>query len=190
MCFGGGGGSDPKELESKEALAQQAANALRRYGDVFVPLENMFIDDTKAMFADGASDAAMASAQNQTSAIYEQGFGDMQGAQFNMGLDPMSGRAQGESSALRQAQARGMGLAGSDAGLGYTDAAYQGLGNVIAMGQGLQTQAMTGNIDRMQNSLDRAGSAAKRDFARSQSLASIAGTGAGMAAGYGLGGGG
>ena len=68
--MGGGGGSDPKELESKEALAQQAANALRRYGDVFVPLENMFIDDTKAMFADGASDDAMASAQNQTSARY------------------------------------------------------------------------------------------------------------------------
>ena len=50
MC--GGGGSDPKELESKKALAQQAANALRRYGETFVPLENMFIDDTKAMFAE------------------------------------------------------------------------------------------------------------------------------------------
>ena len=187
MCFGGGG-SDPKEQESKLALAQQAANALQRYGDVFVPLENQFIDDTKAMFADGASDQAMAAAQNQTSAIYEQGFNDMRGAQFQAGLDPMSGRAQGESNALREAQARGMGLAGSDAGLSYTDAAYQGLGNVIAMGQGLQTQAVAGNIDRMQSSLDRAGSAAKRDFQNSQSLASIAGTGAGMAAGYGLGG--
>ena len=59
MC-GGGGGSDPKEQESKLALAQQAANALQRYGDVFVPLENMYIDDTKAMFAEGASDQAMA----------------------------------------------------------------------------------------------------------------------------------
>ena len=187
MCFGGGG-SDPKEQESKLALAQQAANALQRYGDVFVPLENMYIDDATAMFADGASDQAMAAAQNQTSAIYEQGFNDMRGAQFQAGLDPMSGRAQGESNALREAQARGMGLAGSDAGLGYTDAAYQGLGNVIAMGQGLQTQAVAGNIDRMQNSLDRAGATAKRDFQNSQSLASIAGTGAGIAAGYGLGG--
>ena len=186
MC--GGGGDDPKEQESKLALAQQAANALQRYGEVFVPLENMFISDTKAMFEDGASDQAMAAAQNQTSAIYEQGFNDMRGAQFQAGLDPMSGRAQGESNALREAQARGMGLAGSDAGLGYTDAAYQGLGNVIAMGQGIQTQAVEGNIDRMQSSLDRAGAAAQADFAKSQSLASIAGTGAGMAAGYGLGG--
>jgi hypothetical protein len=186
MC--GGGGSEPKEQESKLALAQQAANALQRYGDVFVPLENMYIDDATAMFDEGASDQAMAAAQNQTSAIYEQGFGDMRGAQFQAGLDPMSGRAQGESNALREAQARGMGLAGSDAGLSYTDAAYQGLGNVIAMGQGLQTQAVAGNIDRMQTSLDRAGAAAKRDFQNSQILASIAGTGAGMAAGYGLGG--
>ena len=81
-----------------------------------------------------------------------------------------------------------MGLAGSDAGLSYTDSAYQNLGNVIQMGQGLQTQAVAGNIDRMQSSLDRAGSAAQRDFAKSQSIASIAGTGAGMAASYGLGG--
>lgn len=187
MC-GGGGGSDPKEMESKNALAQQAANALSRYGDVFVPLENMYINDTREMFADGASNQAMAAGQNQTSAIYEQGFGDMRGAQFQMGLDPNSGRAVGESNALREAQARGMGLAGSDAGLSYTDSGYQNLGNVIQMGQGLQTQAVSGNIDRMQSSLERAGSAAKRDFAKSQSLASVAGTGAGMTAGYGLGG--
>ena len=187
MCFGGGG-DKPREVESKNALAQQAANALSRYGDVFVPLENMYINDTKAMFADGASDLDMAATQNQTAAIYEQGFGDMRGAQFQMGLDPNSGRAVGESNALREAQARGMGLAGSDAGLASTDAAYQNLSNVIQMGQGLQAQAVDGNISRMQGSLDRADSAAQRDFANSQSIASIAGTGAGMAAGYGLGG--
>ena len=187
MCFGGGG-DKPREVESKNALAQQAANALSRYGDVFVPLENMYINDTKAMFADGASDLSMAATQNQTAAIYEQGFGDMRGAQFQMGLDPNSGRALGESNALREAQARGMGLAGSDAGLASTDAAYQNLSNVIQMGQGLQAQAVDGNISRMQGSLDRADSAAQRDFANSQSIASIAGTGAGMAAGYGLGG--
>ena len=187
MC-GGGGEDGPKEMESKGALAQQAANALQRYGDVFVPLENMYINDTKAMFADGASDNSMASAQNQTSAIYEQGFGDMRGAQFQMGLDPMSGRAQGESSALREAQARGMGLAGSDAGISYSDSGYANLANVVQMGQGLQTEAVAGNITRMQNNLDRAGAAADRDFAKSQSIASIAGTGAGVATGYGLGG--
>ena len=187
----GGGGDGPEELESKSALAEQAANALRRYGQTFVPLENMFIQDTMDMFDPNASANAMAMAQNQTSSIYEQGLGDMQSAQFNMGLDPTSGRVKKESSALREAQARGMGLAGAGAGIDYTDAAYQGLGNVINMGQGLQTNAMSGNIDRLQSGLDRSGAQAKSDFARSSSLQSIAGTGAGMAYGsYGLGGGG
>ena len=42
----GGGGEDPKEAESKLALAEQAAISLRRYGEVFVPLENQLIDQT------------------------------------------------------------------------------------------------------------------------------------------------
>ena len=82
----GGGGDGPEELESKSALAEQAANALRRYGQTFVPLENMFIQDTMNMFDPNASENAMAMAQNQTSSIYEQGLGDMQSSQFNMGL--------------------------------------------------------------------------------------------------------
>ena len=83
----GGGGGGPEELESKKALAEQSANALRRYGQTFVPLENMFIEDTKRMFDYDASENAMAMAQNQTSSLYEQGLGDMQSAQFNMGLE-------------------------------------------------------------------------------------------------------
>jgi hypothetical protein len=188
--FMGGGGGGPEELESKKALAEQSANALRRYGQTFVPLENMFIEDTKRMLDYDASENAMAMAQNQTSSLYEQGIGDMQAAQFSMGLDPTSGRATKESSALREAQARGMGLAGAGASIDYTDAGYQGLGNVINMGQGVQTNAVDGSINRLQAGLDRSGAQAKSDFARSSSLQSIAGTGAGMAYGsYGLGGG-
>ena len=184
----GGGGGGPDELESKEALAQQAANALQRYGKTFVPLENMFIEDTKRMFDYNASENAMAAASTQTSGIYEQGLSDMSGSQFNMGLDPTSGRVKKESSALREAQARGVGLAGAGAGLDMTDSAYRGLGNVINMGQGLATEAMSGNVDRLQMGLDRAGAQAKSDFNRSTSLQQIAGTGAGMATSYGLGG--
>ena len=48
---------------------------------------------------------------------------------------------------------------------------------------------MQGNIDRLQSGLDRAGAEAERDFAKSSSIQQIAGTGTGMAASYGLGGG-
>lgn len=184
-----GGGDGVEELESKKALAQQAANALQRYGQTFVPLENMYIEDSQKMFGFDESQKAMATAQNQTSGMYEQGLGDMASAQFRMGLDPTSGRSTNESLALREAQARGMGLAGAEAGISYTDSGYQALGNVINMGQGLQTSAQSGNIDRLQAGLDLAGSQARSDFAKSSSLQSIAGTGAGMAYGsFGIGG--
>jgi len=52
MC--GGGGYEEKEPESKTALARQAANALRRYGEVFIPLENAFIQDSLNSFGDDA----------------------------------------------------------------------------------------------------------------------------------------
>jgi hypothetical protein len=52
--MGGGGGYEPEEQESKLALAEQAANALQRYGDVFVPLENMSIQDSFNRFGEQA----------------------------------------------------------------------------------------------------------------------------------------
>jgi len=185
MC-GGGGGSDPKELESKKALAQQAAVSLRRYGETFVPLENAFIGDQLRKFGETGYEDAIGRATTQTAGIYEEGLRDLDRGAFQRGYDPTSGAYQAESGALRAAQARGMGLAGAGAGIDQTDSAYQGIANVVNMGQGLQTSAMSGNIDRLQTGLDRAGAQAERDFARSSSIQQIAGTGAGMASSYGL----
>ena len=76
-----------------------------------------------------------------------------------------------------------MGLSGADAGITQTDRGLQGLSNVVAMGQGLATDAMSGQIDVAQRSLDRSMAQAQRDFGASSSLQNTA---AGMAAGYGL----
>jgi len=188
MC-GGGGDVRVDELESKLALAEQAAISLQRYGDTFVPLENAFIQDQYDRFDGSAYNDAMGRAATQATSIYEDGLADLNQGAFNRGYDPTSGAYQSESGALRAAQARGVGLTAAGAGISNTDAAYEGLGNVIAMGQGLQTNTMTGNIDRLQSGLDRAEAQAERDFARSSSIQQIAGTGAGMVtSGYGLGG--
>jgi hypothetical protein len=186
MC-GGGGDTRVAEQESKMALAEQAAVSLQRYGETFVPLENAFIADQFQRFEQPAYDNMMGRASTQASSIYEEGLADLNRGAFQRGFDPNSGAYQAESGALRAAQARGMGLSAAGAGIDNTDAAYEGLGNVIAMGQGLQTNTMSGNIDRLQSGLDRASAQAERDFARSSSIQQIAGTGAGMAASYGLG---
>lgn len=187
MC-GGGGDNRVAELESKMALAEQAAISLQRYGETFVPLENAYIQDQFDRFGDQAYGDMMGRATSQTTSIYEDGLADLNRGAFQRGYDPTSGAYQAESGALRAAQARGVGLATAGAGITNTDAAYEGLGNVIAMGQGLQTNTVAGNIDRLQTGLDRAGAQAERDFARSSSIQQIAGTGAGMTASYGLGG--
>jgi len=184
--MGGGDSYEPEEMEAKQALAEQAAVSLQRYGEHFVPLENSFIQSSLNRFGDQAYTDAMGRASTQTAGLYDQAFEDQAGAAFNQGIDPTSGRYTEESSALREAQARGMGLAAADAGITNTDQGYAGLANVVKMGQGLATDSMEGTISLAQTGLDRASQQSQRDFARSQSLNNIAGTVGGMAANYGL----
>lgn len=185
----GGGGSKPEELESREALAQQAAVSLQRYGQVFVPLENQYIQSTLNQFSDQNYNTAMGQAATQAAGVYEQGMADFQNAaMMQRGLDPSMGAYQQESAALRAAQARGMGQAMSDAALTNTDRGYQGLANIVKMGQGLATDAMSGQMELAQSQMDRVNSQAERDFGASSSLRNVAGTIGGMAGGaaYGL----
>ena len=185
----GGGGSKPEELESREALAQQAAVSLQRYGQVFVPLENQYIQSTLNQFSDQNYNTAMGQAATQAAGVYEQGMADFQdAAMMQRGLDPSMGAYQQESAALRAAQARGMGQAMSDAALTNTDRGYQGLANIVKMGQGLATDAMSGQMELAQSQMDRVNSQAERDFGASSSLRNVAGTIGGMAGGaaYGL----
>ncbi len=184
--MGGGGGNDPKERESKRALAEQAAVSLQRYGEVFVPLENMYIQDQLNRFGDSAYQDVMGRQSTQIAGVYEQGLEDLDRGAFNRGLDPTSGSYIAESDALRTAQARGMGLGSAAAGIGNTDMAYGGLMNVVRAGQGLQTDSMQGNLAMAESGLTKARAGAQEDFARSQSIQSIAGTAVGMAGAYGL----
>ena len=184
--MGGGDAKDPKEAESRLALAQQAAIQYNRYQDTFADLENFFIDDAYSQFDPGRYDSSMGSAATQASAIYERGLYDMRDAAFNRGFDPSSGAFQAESSALRAAQARGIGYQAADAGISNTDRGYQMLGGVVAMGQGIANEAMAGQIDVAQAAVDRGTRQAEQDFMRSSSLQNMAGTATGMAAGYGL----
>ena len=123
---GGGGDTRVAEMESKEALAEQAAISLQRYGEIFVPLENQYIETTLNQFSDQNYTNAMGQAATQAAGVYEQGMADFQNAaMMQRGLDPSMGAYREESAALRAAQARGMGQAMSDAAITNTDKGYQ-----------------------------------------------------------------
>jgi hypothetical protein len=186
MC-GGGGGYEEKEPASKLALAQQAATSLQRYGEIFVPLENAFIQDSLNAFGDDSYDSAMGQASTGISKMYEENTPQLQTQAFQGGLDPTSGAYGGKMDSIYAAQARSMGQGAANAGIRQTDNAYGGLQNVVRAGQGLQTEAMQGNVSRMNDQLKLAQTQAESDYTKRSGTANILGTVAGATASTALG---
>lgn len=186
MCFGGSDPDKPEESMAKMALAETAAANLQRYGEIFVPLENLYIDKATASFNQENYVGQMGDASNQASQIYERGIDDATAGAFQRGLDPTSGAFTEESAALRTAQAVAMGENSANAGLSQTDRGFGRLLNVVKMGQGLAGEVQEGLVDQAQNQLGAVQRKAEEDFSRSSSIQSLAGTAAGLGAGYGL----
>lgn len=182
MC-GGGGGYEEKEPESKLALAQQAANALKRYGEVFVPLENAFIQDSLNSFGDDAYGSVMGQTSTNIAQMYEDKMPAYTNQIFAGGIDPTSGAYAGKTDSIMAAKARSMGEGAANAGIRHTDNAYAGLQNVVKAGQGLQTDVMQGNVSRMNDSLALAGTQAEADFRKNSLASEVAGTVAGVGSG-------
>lgn len=186
MCFGGGDDPSPEERKSRMALMEQATTMLQQYGDLFVPLENQYIENVQNTFDSSNYDRAMGAGSLEAARAYEPGLRDMRQGAFNRGFDPTSGAFMAESDALRGAQARGMGMAAADRGISNTDSGYAGLQNIVRMGQGLQTDAFQGQMDVAASAADRIRGQAESDFKRSSTLQGLAGTVTGAAAGIGL----
>ena len=185
MC-GGGSDKGPEEMESRFASSEQALKFLKQYEQTFMELENDYIADTYQQFSDTNYANAAAQGANRASAIYQPAIRDQASAAFQRGFDPTSGAFQGESSALLQAQARGMGQAAADGGIGNTDMGFARYQNVVKMGQGQQTDAYQGSMDLAAAASGRIQDQAKSDFSDVNSLQSAAGSVTGMAAGFGL----
>lgn len=185
MC-GGGGDTRVREPESQEALAEQAAFSLRRYGELIVPLENEFMETTQEMFRDQNYENVMGQASTRIAGLYEQGIGDFEQMAMNKGIDPSSGRFIAESEALRSAQARGMGTGAADMGMTNTDQGLGALTGIVRQGHGLENDSMQGYMGLAQNQMRRAQSQANLDFQNNNSLASVAGTAVGATAAYTL----
>ena len=143
MC-GGGGSTKVKDTAAQKKLASIAAQRFNLYQKYYVPLENQFIGEVKAL----SSDAAYKDVEGVVSASLNPEF---QNARrfvteklFSQNVDPSSGKFSAASVDLTNEQGRGMGL-GIAAGLsGQTDRYYQGMQNIVAMGQGQAGTAISG----------------------------------------------
>jgi hypothetical protein len=184
--MGGGGSAErPDESEAYRALAEQSATYFNRYRDVFVPLENQYIqsvfnagDASQYAKAMGAADSAVQREFTPEMERYQRGL-------LAQGIDPSSGAFAAKTGEMYGQLGSARGLIAADAGINNTDRFLGGVQNVVKMGQGIASEAMQGQIGLAQSAEDKARSQAATAFAdRSQTQQGL-GAAAGMAAGLG-----
>ncbi len=182
--MGGGGSTQIKDSASQKALASIAAQRFNLYQQYYVPLENQYMSDVFAM----KSPAAFKDVEGFVNAVqqpeFQRGRREMQQRAFAMGADPTSGQYQAAASAMTQAQATGMGRGTAEALSGQVDRYYQGMQNIIAMGQGQAGQAMAGLGDVASLAQQRSQAIAQESLGRYTSNLGALGTGAGLGYGY------
>ena len=186
--MGGGGSTKIKDTAAQKSLARIAAQRFNLYQQYFVPLENQFISDVFAM----RDSSTFENVEGFVNAIQQPEFQkarqQLEQQQFQQGVDPTSGQFVGRGQQFAGTQARAMGLGTAEALSGQTDRYYQGLQNIIALGEGQAGQTMSGLADVADIARKRSTAEAQTDFARSSMLGEAAGTGLGLGAGYYFGG--
>ena len=164
----GGGSTKIKDTAAQKSLARIAAQRFNLYQQYFVPLENQFISDVFAM----KSPSSYKNVEGFVNAIQQPEFQkarqQLQQQQFQQGVDPTSGQFVGRGQQFTETQARGMGLGTAEALSGQTDRYYQGLQNIIALGEGQAGQTMSGLADVADIARRRSTAEAQTQFGRSQ----------------------
>lgn len=173
----------PDESPAYRALAEQSATYLNRYIDVFVPLENKYIQTVFDSLSDEAYTDARGRAENIAQSTFDRNVGRFEADMLASGVDPSSGKFKGGLADRYESLGRVRGLAGADAGIGNTDRGLAGVMGLVKQGQGLANEAMAGQAALAQTAEDKVRSQFATDFADSQQASQAAGVAAGMGAG-------
>ena len=112
-----------------------------------MPLENEFMNSVFSM----KDPSAFANVEGFVTFLQQPEFQDarsqMQRQAFAAGADPTSGQYQARAQQMQNTQARGMALGTAEGLSGQLDRYYQGMGNIISMGQGQAGSAISGISD-------------------------------------------
>ena len=183
MCGGGGGDGRVKDTAAQKALAQIAARRFNLYQQYYVPLENEFMNSVFSM----KDPSAFANVEGFVTSLQQPEFQDarsqMQRQAFAAGADPTSGQFQARAQEMQNTQARGMALGTAEGLSGQLDRYYQGMGNIVAMGQGQAGTAISGIGEVGELAQRRAISEAQQQFRKSEAGRTVIGQGLGLGAG-------
>lgn len=183
-----GGGSVPqvKETEAEKALADVAASKWQDYQDNYVPLENSYIDSVENLNSAGSKARVAADAQSNIQSNVGGLLSQHTKNNMQKGLDPTSGATKTGGFALQLASQQSKAAAGDEAKFGAENSYLQGIGSVVAMGEGQEASA----FDSMGSIADRAAGTsinnAKNDFTKFQSNQDVNGAVIGGLAAYGM----
>lgn len=185
-----GGGSDVKVKPSNEEkqLAQIAQERWERYENKFVPAENEYISEIEEINTGHMADKA----EGEVTAAAHQSFDDSVEKTLAKtaaaGADPSSGRWQAQSSGLADARGSSLAKGLQNVHEGLENQELSGLKNVIAMGQGQSSEALSGLGGLAENAAREAQADAQAAAALDSAQANLAGNVLGAGARYAAGG--
>ena len=183
---GGGGDGRVKDTAAQKKLAQIAAKRFNLYQKHFVPLEQQFMTDVFNLRSPGEFQNVEGFVSAVQNPEYQNARNQLEEQAFSAGVDPSSGQFQSASTAITEAQQRGSALGTTEALSGQTDRFYQGIQNIVALGEGQAGDSMSGLGDIGDIAAQRAHASAKTAFAKRQIGTTAIGTGVGLGAGYWL----
>ncbi|HGY9574912.1 TPA: hypothetical protein ACOJPC_003120 [Vibrio fluvialis] len=156
-------GKGPKKVEEtqyQKELAKTAAEEWNRYQDVYVPVENLYIEQAKKMGDESNYQTVAGDVNTSFNSAFDQQRSNADKQLKAAGVDPSSGKASATQTGLIDAQ---MGAESQATSAGQADATRRYVGNltnVVAMGKGQETQSLAGLQDIAAASGRRANQAA------------------------------
>nr|BAR25702.1 hypothetical protein [uncultured Mediterranean phage uvMED]BAR25745.1 hypothetical protein [uncultured Mediterranean phage uvMED] len=184
MCGGGDGPATIADTAAQKKLAELAAKRFNLYQQYFVPLENQYISDIFNLGDSATFESVDAFVNAIQQPEYQATRKGIEAEAFARGMDPTSGQYRGAVSNVLTSSGRGGALGAAEALSGQVDRKYQGMQNLIQMGQGQSGKAIAGLGDVATLALERAkseGKTAAADYLGKQQLVGTAvGTGLGL----------
>jgi len=181
---GGGGSQEIKDTPAQKALASIAAQRFNLYQQYYVPLENQFIGEVQALTSLGKFQDVEGVVSASLNPEFQNARRMVTNRLVQQNVDPTSGRFRSAQTSISSAQGRGMGLGVASGLSGQADRYYQGMQNIIAMGQGQAGQAMSGlgDIASMAAEVSRSQARSELDkyMAGQEMLGTAIGTGLGV----------
>lgn len=172
---GGGGSNEIKETSQEKAAAEIAMKEWNRYQDIYVPLENAWMDDIRVTAEEKAKIAG------EAGGMVTKRYDD---AQASLSA-PGSGKFNSNLTTLNVERGKTAGRSMATASQLADDQHYAGLQAAVNVGRGQATDAQLGMSDLAAQSVKDATSDAVADWrSRDDTLSAIGGV-AGMA-GYNL----